>query len=1223
MAKDDHEQAPRSRAEALTAGSGVRVVIPKAKMQGAPGMGASGASDGGALVAFNKKKRKKKAAKAAKFSGVPGQASTGMGDGGQLTPEMAGWMKTATPSQVKAAMKFEQERGSGTLESKRDKVANHLAERPEYYEELDDMLRVPMAKADGGPYRGPRGGLYSDPERTKPIRNRKGSKAPKAEAKPAEPDEKSKDEAPKGELPDEKKIDEQGQKVVDHVAEDNPELAEEMKATLDKLKTAIGKKRSSGQARKPDDVVTDQTKAFGRAFNQAAAPASILGPELGGLLSEVGKEGQRDAAKDAQRYAQSQRLVAPLSKSGPYGFPGQRGNWRAMPLVAPIAGSAPREDTPALPDFQDIYYQPKSSEHRKREAAQVTTRRLSDAKRVSGIFGFHGAGDVPLQPILHYVRPGTTKSPRREAERFTVEDMERRDAGKSKTIGEPKQTDAGRVSRSPDRRDDLLADVYGRPIPTVKDDDADEDDKKKKKRAQKSGLLTFEEILEKAKYVRREPYTDAKGRRRYRYYYRDSAVARDVKAGTELRLGKQSVTVDKVDDDGTVHLKFADGSSHRVPSDDWGGFMTRYFGHRYQEWASKRAQQSVNAVLRLVPRSLLGELEGDTDEARLKDLQKRAPKLYERLSKSFQRAGVSPFKAKRVISRTLESRGWAPEARAAVIGSVLTRRTGPDRVQEVVRAAENLAGGGKVTQAHVGGVIELSGGLGPSVDVGRRIETVAKKAEAEIGQLVEAIETARSGGQHEKAEAYAKILSSSGLQKLLMLAQAFPGLTDRAVQPAREVAMEVPSLAPHPKPKTHGAEASLYVAGEGGAPKALKARYRLMEAGDVRASHDATKGFRRRDDYPEGVQERAYHRDKAEQAKVIRNAQKLNPAFVVNTNPDAVNGPPMVTPDGVTLGGNSRAMSMQKAYADHPEKAEAMRQYLSDHAHEFGLSPSDVAAMKSPMLVREVSPDEGEKHSKDEMRLLVRQMNESFTQGMDPRTMQVAMGRKLDETSLKQLADGMQEDETLSSFLTSSRSEPFINSLMRNGIIDQRNANQYFKKGTKTLNEDGKQLVERILVGRVVGDADTLSNTRAKTASSIARAVPFMVQAKAYGQGYDVGDDLAVAVSALNDLNSKVEAGVEPALDSKMSERRFNSLFNHFESLFGDKHPVVDNPRARQLLEVLIRRPGPVQMSNVFRDYVKRASQNPEGQASMFGPAPSPAEVLTDTVRAALGSASG
>jgi hypothetical protein len=722
-------------------------------------------------------------------------------------------------------------------------------------------------------------------------------------------------------------------------------------------------------------------------------------------------------------------------------------------------------------------------------------------------------------------------------------------------------------------------------------------------------VIPVSEDLEKAaakggKYIRRVPYTDKKGKQSYRYYYRESSVARDVQAGETIKLGKQFAEVQSVGKDGTVHLKVG-GSNIKVAPGQWDGLLATHYGNTYFKWAEKRSQQSVNAVLKHVPKKDLEDLKGANDSERLADLQKRVPEVYKKLQKSFSRAGVNPFRAKQILSASLERKCWQPEARAAVIGDVITKRN--ENYRTTIQAAENLAGGDDVTVGHVGAVSELVG----TVKNAKRdeIAAVAIQAEKELARLSELLAKVKSGDAQGGAEALAAALSSQAIQKLNMISKAFPGTVDKAITPAREIMQEVVSVTPHVTPKSTGSSTTVFVAGEGGQPKALNAKYKLVEADDAIASHDP-RSFNKRKDYPEDVQERAYHRDKSEQAKVKRNAQRLRPEFVINTNPDAVNGAPIMGPDGVVLGGNSRTMSMQLAYAKHPEKATELRNYMVEHAHEAGFSKEDVAQFKNPILVRVVE-DGGE--TKADKQLLVRQMNESFTQAMDPRTMQVAMGRKLTDETLEELGRSMQPDESLNAFLATKRAEPFINALQKVGIIDQRNANQYFLKGTKKLNPDGRTLVARILVGRTVGDADLLSATKPSLVENMARSVPYMAQAKSYGKGYDLSEDVKVALDAYNGLQYRVDTGSIPALNADMTADRFDDLFAQQE-MFGDAHPVTENPRALGLLEILIRKPGAVQITKVFKDYADQASKNPEGQSSMFGAPKSPTEIFNDVV---------
>jgi hypothetical protein len=983
-----------------------------------------------------------------------------------------------------------------------------------------------------------------------------------------------------------------------------------------------------------------------------------------------------------------------------------KGSSGPVGAAGPTGGAAPVTSTPPMPDYQSIFRQPPDDENRQREAEALANRRKADADRASGNFGFLGGTvAIPLDPTLYYVptlRPsimGEEATPGDREPMLTADQvLDRYKAGsEAATHGGSKdgspvnaQTDAGRVPRSADRDNDLLAPQTLRPRPRLLDDraqvevdgatdrtqrergiparpvemddqelgdgadgedddevgtpddgsdDEEEDDEEEEEPTRfafkdpsvskslfyipldEDSLQKSMEALYKAagghKYIRRVPTGNPK--RPWRYFYRESSIARDATSGEEVKLDhERTVHVLDVGSDGVIHMEI-NGERKSVKPDEWASMLAGTYGEKFHAWAEKRAEQSVNAVLKHVPIEMLHDLPGDTDEERFEALQKRVPAVYAKLQKAFNRAGVNPWRAKEILAHALERRGWEPEARAAVVGSVLTKRTDQRSFHEIVAAAENVAGGQHVTAAHVGTVVEMRRSGSAEDDFSARVATIARNAERELAALSALLAKARGGGNESfSAEALATALSSTAIQQLNMLTTAFPGLRDRVAEQARDAMVEVASVIPSPEPKRIGGETHVYVAGDNGQPKAVRARYRLMEAGEIIASHDPLKSFRKREDYPENIQERAYHRDQAEQGKVVRNAQALNPAFVANTNPDAVNGPPVVMSHGdgvIALGGNSRTMSMQVAYEKHEEKGRALATYLAEHAHEFGFRPEDVGALERPVLVREIDPED---RSADAQRLLVRQLNESFTQAMDPRTMQVALGRKLDDQTLGSLGNDMQGDETLANFLGSPRSERFVNALMRNGIIDQRNSSQYLKKGTKLLNEDGRVLVERILVGRLVGDADILSNTGPKLVGNIASSVPYMVQAKAYGAGYDVGSDLAVALSAYNSLQNRVESGAIGAMDPKMPDAQFKRLFNYFDDLFGDRHPVAGNESATALLELLIRKPGPQQQAAVWRDYVKRAGQNPEGQSSMFGESKSPGDVLRATITAAL-----
>ncbi len=316
--------------------------------------------------------------------------------------------------------------------------------------------------------------------------------------------------------------------------------------------------------------------------------------------------------------------------------------------------------------------------------------------------------------------------------------------------------------------------------------------------------------------------------------------------------------------------------------------------------------------------------------------------------------------------------------------------------------------------------------------------------------------------------------------------------------------------------------------------------------------------------------------------------------------------------EAVFTGGNvSRVAEIAASYERGGAGAEKYRQYLEQNAHQFGLRPEDVQALKSPMLVREVDT------TGHDPKMLVRQLNENFTQSMDPRTMQVAMGRKIDERALSALAGGMEDDETLNDFLGSSRADAFVSSLQRAGVIDRRNANQYMSG--KRLNEDGKTLVERILVGKVLDDADLLSDTKPSMINAFARAVPYMVQAEAFGDGYSIRNDLKTALHAYNEMkrNDLLPSPKDLKRGAAHVGKVTESAVGMIRDLFEGDHPVTQSPRARKLLDVLVQKTGPLQVANIFREYARMAKFNPQNQDNLWGDTKTPDDVFRLSIEAA------
>lgn len=71
----------------------------------------------------------------------------------------------------------------------------------------------------------------------------------------------------------------------------------------------------------------------------------------------------------------------------------------------------------------------------------------------------------------------------------------------------------------------------------------------------------------------------------------------------------------------------------------------------------------------------------------------------------------------------------------------------------------------------------------------------------------------------------------------------------------------------------------------------------------------------------------------------------------ITSSVTAYTGAPTVNSRGEVIQGNNRSAALREMWAEHPEQATKYKQYLTDHAADFGLAPEDVEAMQQPVLV--------------------------------------------------------------------------------------------------------------------------------------------------------------------------------------------------------------------------------------------------------------------------------
>ena len=356
-----------------------------------------------------------------------------------------------------------------------------------------------------------------------------------------------------------------------------------------------------------------------------------------------------------------------------------------------------------------------------------------------------------------------------------------------------------------------------------------------------------------------------------------------------------------------------------------------------------------------------------------------------------------------------------------------------------------------------------------------------------------------------------------------------------------------------------------------------RAQYRLVEADALQPSHDPFT-FAKNPSYPADVQERQYHSNKNAQAEIMKIGQNIKPEMVINSDPTAINGPPQITPEGLVMGGNARSMALQRAYQSGG--AASYREYLENHAEEFGLTRDDVQKMANPILVREIidTPEDVEG-----LRRLGQDLNRSFTKELSEVERAVSAGKNLTRQTAEQITgelEGMGESGTLRS-LMANNPLVFRDALLRDRVLQESDLPRYFTE-QGALTDAGKDFVENTLLGSVVRDADLLQSLPATLKQKLERVVPQLIELGQRTDAWNIVDDV---MEASRQIASAQARGIS------------------LKDLLGQKQMFEAGPsrRVRAIARVLAKKPK--EAAAVFRRFASEARSDVPGQAGMFGPA--------------------
>lgn len=178
-------------------------------------------------------------------------------------------------------------------------------------------------------------------------------------------------------------------------------------------------------------------------------------------------------------------------------------------------------------------------------------------------------------------------------------------------------------------------------------------------------------------------------------------------------------------------------------------------------------------------------------------------------------------------------------------------------------------------------------------------------------------------------------------------------------------------------------------------------------------------------------------KDRSSQASRVeaeKIAGNIDPEQITGSNNAFIGSAPSVNERHETIQGNNRVEALKAMYANHPEQAAKYKQWLIDHATEFGLNAEDIKKMNKPVLVNELPVDDTTAKKLGQM------MASGFESG-GKRIPEVSatinkLGDKMENLANVLLSEGTLGEDAKLSDLINQNSKRALEFLNKNGFID-------------------------------------------------------------------------------------------------------------------------------------------------------------------------------------------
>lgn len=364
-----------------------------------------------------------------------------------------------------------------------------------------------------------------------------------------------------------------------------------------------------------------------------------------------------------------------------------------------------------------------------------------------------------------------------------------------------------------------------------------------------------------------------------------------------------------------------------------------------------------------------------------------------------------------------------------------------------------------------------------------------------------------------------------------------------------------------------------------GSDRAYGAQYQVRELSEIQPSHNG-QTFQPNPNY-ELTNDRDYN-EPDNRAKVVNGSLpgKFNPRYHITDNPDATNGPVVIDAAGNAIGGNGRAMILQRVYASNPEGAQAYRDLLTQKAAQFGLDPQQIAGMKQPVLVRMVHDSDliGSAAKQD----AITDLNKTGTAALRPAERAIADSRRVSPDTLDFLGGRLEaagSDATLAGVLDGKTGVQVLNRLIDDGVIGPQERAAY--ASGDALTADGKARISKLVLGRFFRDPSQLDSIAPSLRNKIEYAAAPLAKVEGNPQ-WNLSPSIHEAIDILEGARSHGAKNLDDFLNQS--------------GLFGDQEhsaQAVALARAMQKMK-------PTEFRDAARQYAQDAKFSAEGP-DMFG----------------------